>query len=124
MQRSKRESFCCGAGGGRMWMEEHIGQRINQNRVNEAALTLGGKGTVAASCPFCLTMIKDGIAETGRGEQMEAKDIAELVAQSLPSIAALTVRTFARATSTPRRGSATRRARSIPRSSRSGSGSG
>jgi Fe-S oxidoreductase len=84
MERSRTETFCCGAGGGRMWLEETLGQRINQNRVEEAAKTLGGKGTIATSCPFCLTMIKDGIGETGRGEQMEAKDIAELVAQSLP----------------------------------------
>src|SRR3954469_10670130 len=84
MERNRTETFCCGAGGGRMWLEETLGQRINQNRVEEAAQTLGGKGTVATSCPFCLTMIKDGIAETGRSEQMEAKDIAELVAQSLP----------------------------------------
>src|SRR5919109_3859912 len=84
MERSRTETFCCGAGGGRMWLEERLGQRVNQNRVNEAARTLGGKGTVATSCPFCLTMIKDGIGETGRTEQMEAKDIAELVAQSLP----------------------------------------
>ena len=67
-----------------MWLEETLGQRINQNRVDEAARTLGGKGTIATSCPFCLTMIKDGIGETGRAEQMEAKDIAELVAQSIP----------------------------------------
>jgi Fe-S oxidoreductase len=52
--------------------------------VEEAARTVGGKGTIATSCPFCLTMIKDGIGETGRSEQMEARDIAELVAQSLP----------------------------------------
>lgn len=84
MERSRTETFCCGAGGGRMWLEETLGQRINQNRVDEAARTLGGKGTVATSCPFCLTMIKDGIGETGRSEAMEAKDIAELVAQTLP----------------------------------------
>jgi Fe-S oxidoreductase len=84
MDRSRTETFCCGAGGGRMWLEETIGQRINQNRVNEAAVTLGEKGIVATSCPFCLTMIKDGINETGRGESMEAKDIAELVASGLP----------------------------------------
>jgi Fe-S oxidoreductase len=84
MERNRTETFCCGAGGGRMWLEETLGQRINQNRVEEAAKTLGGKGTIATSCPFCLTMIKDGIGETGRSEQMEAKDIAELVAQSLP----------------------------------------
>jgi Fe-S oxidoreductase len=112
MQRSKRESFCCGAGGGRMWMEEHIGQRINQNRVNEAALTLAkaadasvpmpdatdrkkpgtvgdykgpGQGTVAVACPFCMTMVKDGINETGREETMKVKDVAELVAESMDS---------------------------------------
>jgi Fe-S oxidoreductase len=84
MDRNRTETFCCGAGGGRMWLEETLGQRINQNRVEEAAATLGGRGTIATSCPFCLTMIKDGIGETGRSEQMQAKDIAELVAQSLP----------------------------------------
>ncbi len=84
MDRNRTETFCCGAGGGRMWLEETVGQRINQNRVDEAARTLGGKGVVATSCPFCLTMIKDGINETGRGESMQAKDIAELVASGLP----------------------------------------
>jgi Fe-S oxidoreductase len=67
-----------------MWLEETIGQRINQNRVEEAARTIGGKGTVATSCPFCLTMIRDGINETGRAEAMQAKDIAELVALGIP----------------------------------------
>jgi Fe-S oxidoreductase len=112
MQRSKRESFCCGAGGGRMWMEEHIGQRINQNRVNEVALTLASaadpsmpvpdaadrkkpgavgdykgpaKGTVAVACPFCMTMVKDGINETGREEGLRVADISELVAESMES---------------------------------------
>ena len=84
MERNRTETFCCGAGGGRMWLEETFGQRINQNRVDEAAQTLGGKGTVATSCPFCLTMIKDGIGETGRSESLQARDIAELVAEQLP----------------------------------------
>jgi Fe-S oxidoreductase len=84
MPRNRTETFCCGAGGGRMWLEETIGQRINQNRVEEAAATIGDKGTIATSCPFCLTMIKDGIGETGRSETMQAKDIAELVALGLP----------------------------------------
>ena len=83
MDRNRTETFCCGAGGGRMWLEETIGQRINQNRVEEAAKTLGEKGLVATSCPFCLTMIKDGISETGRAESMQAKDIAELVAEAI-----------------------------------------
>ena len=84
MDRNRSETFCCGAGGGRMWLEETVGQRINQNRVDEAAATLEGKGTIATSCPFCLTMMKDGIGEIGRSENMQAKDIAELVAQALP----------------------------------------
>ena len=109
MQRSKRESFCCGAGGARMWMEEHIGTRINHARANEAALTLQhaadpstpypdaadlkhpgavgeykgpSKGIVAVACPFCHTMIRDGLADTQR-EQVQVKDVAELVAESM-----------------------------------------
>ena len=84
MPRNRTETFCCGAGGGRMWLEETVGQRINQNRVEEAAATIGDTGTIATSCPFCLTMMKDGIGETGRSETMQAKDIAELVAMGLP----------------------------------------
>ena len=84
MERNRTETFCCGAGGGRMWLEETVGQRINQNRVEEAVATIGNKGIIATSCPFCLTMIKDGIGETGHAETMQAKDIAELVAMGLP----------------------------------------
>ena len=114
MQRNQRQSFCCGAGGGRMWMEEKIGQRINQNRVNEAALTLAhaadpsiplpsatdlhkpgavghyqgqASGTIAVACPFCMTMIKDGANETGR-DQIKVKDVSELVADALEPSAA------------------------------------
>src|SRR5512136_3025660 len=85
MPRHGRQGFCCGAGGGRMWLEEHLGTRINQNRVDEAAATLGaGGGVVATGCPFCLTMVKDGINETSREETMKALDIAEIVALGLP----------------------------------------
>ncbi len=81
MPRHGKQGFCCGAGGGRMWLEEKLGQRINQNRVDEAAAT--GAGTIATSCPFCLTMMKDGIAETGREDKLVARDLAELVAESM-----------------------------------------
>ena len=81
MPRTKRESFCCGAGGGRMWLEEHLGTRINQNRVKEAVDT--GATTIATNCPFCLTMVRDGLNELDV-EDVQARDIAEIVADSLP----------------------------------------
>jgi Fe-S oxidoreductase len=81
MPRNRREGFCCGAGGGRMWLEERIGQRINQNRVEEASRT--GAKLVVAACPFCTTMLRDGINETGRGEQMRVQDVAEVLSASL-----------------------------------------
>lgn len=111
MQRSKRESFCCGAGGGRMWLEEKIGTRINHNRLNEVALTLAhakdpsipfpsatdkqhpgqvgaytgpAEGTVAVACPFCSTMLRDAVNDTKR-EAVKVRDIAELVAESMES---------------------------------------
>ena len=81
MPRNRREGFCCGAGGGRMWLEEKLGQRINQNRVAEAAQT--GAEVVATACPFCTTMVKDGINETGREHKLRVLDVAEVVAASL-----------------------------------------
>jgi len=85
MERNREQGFCCGAGGGRMWLEEKLGTRINQNRVEEASRTLGEKGgVVAVGCPFCLTMLKDGVAELGKEETMKVVDIAEIVAAGLP----------------------------------------
>ena len=74
------KSFCCGAGGGRMWMEEHLGTRINQKRTQEALAT--GAKTVCTACPFCLTMISDGIKELGFDEKLQSFDIAELVVKA------------------------------------------
>ncbi len=74
------KSFCCGAGGGRMWMEENLGTRINQKRTNEA-LEAGAK-TVCSCCPFCLTMISDGIKELGYEEKLQSFDISELVVKA------------------------------------------
>ena len=91
MPRRGRQGFCCGAGGGRMWLEEKLGTRVNHNRVAEAALTLGEEGgVVAVGCPFCHTMLRDGVNETGREEKLRVMDVAEIVAGGLdgaPSLA-------------------------------------
>ncbi len=75
MRRSRDKGFCCGAGGGRMFMEEKIGKRINAERVDD--LLASGAGMAAAACPFCITMLRDGLAD--RGSPLEMKDIVELV---------------------------------------------
>jgi len=80
MERSKKQGFCCGAGGGRMWLEEKTGTRINHNRAEEIIRTEAK--TVAVSCPFCMTMVTDGLKAKGR-EDIHVKDLAELVAESL-----------------------------------------
>ncbi|BDG01500.1 (Fe-S)-binding protein [Anaeromyxobacter oryzae] len=81
MPRSGRTALCCGAGGGRMWLDEEAGTRVNEHRVAEAVETLGPRGgVVAVACPFCLTMLKDGIAEAGREDRLRVLDVAEIVA--------------------------------------------
>jgi len=81
MARSRREGFCCGAGGGRMFMEEDLGTRINHERIAEAAAT--GAEEVCTACPFCLTMLGDAIKETDRSESLRARDIAEVMLDHL-----------------------------------------
>lgn len=81
MAMSKRQSFCCGAGGGRMFMEEHQGKRINHERTDQAIKT--GAKTIATGCPFCMTMMSDGLKDRGKDEEIVVKDIAELVAERL-----------------------------------------
>jgi Fe-S oxidoreductase len=81
LPRHGTESFCCGAGGGRMWMEETIGTRINVERSRE--MVAEKADTVAVGCPFCLTMIEDGMKELNKDEEIRTRDIAELVAENL-----------------------------------------
>jgi Fe-S oxidoreductase len=80
MQSHHKKSFCCGAGGGRMWMEEHLGSRINQKRTKE--VEAAGAKTVCTACPFCYTMLSDGIKELELSEKLQAIDIAQLVAKA------------------------------------------
>jgi len=83
MRRHRNKSFCCGGGGGRAWMEEKIGKRVNQTRVNEALET--GAEVLAAACPFCITMFDDGIKGVEAEDKMQIEDISEIVARALES---------------------------------------
>ncbi len=81
MPRSRANGLCCGGGGGRMWLEENTGSRINQRRVQDV-LEVKAQ-TVASACPFCMTMLDDGAKALQVDERLERKDIAELVAEGL-----------------------------------------
>jgi Fe-S oxidoreductase len=85
MPRNQSTSFCCGAGGARMWMEERIGQRINQNRTEEAVAT--GADQIAVACPFCRVMLSDGLttlqASGAAREEVEVLDVAQLLLASV-----------------------------------------
>ena len=82
MARSGRQTFCCGAGGGRMWMEETTGTRINAERTRQVLET--GAATVATACPFCMVMLKDGLADAGQADGgVVALDVSEVLAARL-----------------------------------------
>ena len=80
MSNNKKETFCCGAGGGRMWLEETEGERINQVRIQEAKEI--ESEIICSSCPYCLTMFEDGI-KAEEDSSLKTLDIIELVALSL-----------------------------------------
>ncbi|MGI8588855.1 MAG: (Fe-S)-binding protein [Chloroflexia bacterium] len=81
MKRSRETARCCGAGGGRMWLEERVGRRMNQNRIIDVQEV--GASTLASSCPFCTSMFQDGIKGKGVEDQLKLLDLAELVAGSM-----------------------------------------
>jgi len=81
MKRSKSRGFCCGAGGGRMFLEDEEGGRINIERTTEALQT--NPDTIASACPFCMTMLTDGVKHLEKTEVVSVKDIAELVLENI-----------------------------------------
>jgi Fe-S oxidoreductase len=81
MKRSGDKGFCCGAGGGRMFMEENEGKRVNIERTEEALST--GAGTIASACPFCMTMLSDGLKAKEKSDTVKVKDVAEIIAENL-----------------------------------------
>jgi Fe-S oxidoreductase len=83
MAQSRKSGFCCGAGGGRIFLEERIGKRVNVERTEQALAT--GASTVAVGCPFCMTMMTDGTKAKGVDDKVKVKDLAELVAERLTS---------------------------------------
>ncbi len=81
LPRNREHGFCCGAGGGRMWMEEKIGTRVNHNRVDEVLAS--GATTVATACPFCTIMLHDGVQDRNAGDKVAVLNVSELVAKSM-----------------------------------------
>jgi Fe-S oxidoreductase/nitrate reductase gamma subunit len=81
MERNRSRGFCCGAGGGRMFLEDEEGGKINVERTKEALGT--GADTIASACPFCMTMLNDGIKHFEKSEEVSVKDIAEIVLENM-----------------------------------------
>jgi Fe-S oxidoreductase len=81
MDRNRKQGFCCGAGGGHMWIEESTGKRINHARTEQFLATEGN--TLGVSCPFCLQMFEEGIGSLGVQEKKQTKDLLEVLADSV-----------------------------------------
>lgn len=103
MERNSEKSFCCGAGGARMWMEETIGERINVNRTTEAVGT--GADQIAVGCPFCRVMLADGLtklqADGAAREEVEVLDVAQMLLASVKGEVATRVRPASAPAGTP-----------------------
>ncbi|MBL0746901.1 heterodisulfide reductase-related iron-sulfur binding cluster [Nocardioides baculatus] len=85
MERNSERSFCCGAGGARMWMEENLGERINMNRTREAVGT--GADQIAVGCPFCRVMLSDGLtSQQASGEAREEVEVLDVAQMLLASV--------------------------------------
>jgi Fe-S oxidoreductase len=84
MEKSADRSFCCGAGGARMWMEEKIGSRINLTRTDQALET--GASTIAVACPFCSVMINDGVTQRSQGADTAVAEVADIATLLLSSV--------------------------------------
>ena len=81
LHRHGHSTFCCGAGGGRMWMEERMGKKMNMERTDEALAS--ASETLAVGCPYCNIMLSDGIQERHADEQMAVRDVAQLLLESV-----------------------------------------
>ncbi len=81
MERHRERSFCCGAGGARMWMEESIGKRVNMERTDEALST--GADVVSTACPYCLIMIDDAVKANQKEDEVKVLDLAQIMEASL-----------------------------------------
>lgn len=81
MERSREYGMCCGAGGGRMWMEESSGKRINVARVEQALAV--SPTVIGTACPYCLTMLSDGTKQQGREDEVRTMDVSEILAQAV-----------------------------------------
>jgi Fe-S oxidoreductase len=77
---SKKKGLCCGAGGAQMWMEEQNKDRVNVKRTLQLLDT--GATTIASACPFCMTMLKDGVKSQSKEDEIKNMDIAELLAEA------------------------------------------
>jgi Fe-S oxidoreductase len=81
LSRNRKNSFCCGAGGGRMWMEETQGTRVNLARLQEVAES--GAEVLGTACPFCLIMLGDGVKQIGKNESIKTRDVVQLLSESI-----------------------------------------
>jgi Fe-S oxidoreductase len=81
IEQSRDNGRCCGAGGGRMWMEERVGKRVNHQRLED--LQAANPNIVASACPFCITMLRDATRDKHVEGKIQTKDVVELLAESL-----------------------------------------